>query len=124
MHFGTTRRRNSDTYLKWQKHNIQMSRSYKQVSQVFVWNSISIHQESSFRRHGHQQYFDKTHFGTSRAPSSKVTVLNHSSRLFESKGGDQEAAELLQRELENDGVAFLSGAKVSKVETVQMGGAS
>jgi pyruvate/2-oxoglutarate dehydrogenase complex dihydrolipoamide dehydrogenase (E3) component len=53
---------------------------------------------------------------------SKVTVVNRSSRLFESKGGDQEAAEILQRELESDGVTFLSSAKVSKVETVQTGG--
>ena len=53
---------------------------------------------------------------------SKVFVVNRSSRLFESKGGDKEAAEVLQRELEEDGVTFLSGAKVSKVETMQRGG--
>ena len=41
---------------------------------------------------------------------SQVTVLQRSSRLFESKHGDQEAAELLQKELENSGVAFLSGS--------------
>mmetsp|Transcript_22717 Transcript_22717/g.43152 ORF Transcript_22717/g.43152 Transcript_22717/m.43152 type:complete len:579 (-) Transcript_22717:18-1754(-) len=41
---------------------------------------------------------------------SKVTVLQRTSRLFESKYGDQEAAELLQKELEKSGVTFLSGS--------------
>eukprot|EP00538_Stauroneis_constricta_P000713 CAMPEP_0119563382 /NCGR_PEP_ID=MMETSP1352-20130426/23183_1 /TAXON_ID=265584 /ORGANISM="Stauroneis constricta, Strain CCMP1120" /LENGTH=527 /DNA_ID=CAMNT_0007611963 /DNA_START=270 /DNA_END=1853 /DNA_ORIENTATION=- len=53
---------------------------------------------------------------------SKVTVLNRSSRLFQSKGGDKEAGELLQSLLEKDGVEFLSGASASKVETVKSGG--
>lgn len=52
---------------------------------------------------------------------SKVTVVNRSSRLFESKGGDQEAGEILQKELEKDGVTFLSGAKISSVETLEKG---
>jgi len=50
---------------------------------------------------------------------SKVIVVNRSSRLFESKGGDVEAAEILQKELEKDGVTFLSNAKLSKVETLR-----
>jgi pyruvate/2-oxoglutarate dehydrogenase complex dihydrolipoamide dehydrogenase (E3) component len=50
---------------------------------------------------------------------SKVTVVNRSSRLFESKGGDAEAAEILQRTLEADGVTFVSSAKVSNVETLE-----
>ena len=53
---------------------------------------------------------------------SKVTVINRSSRLFESKGGDEEAAKLLQQELEADGVTFKSNAKVQKVTTVSAGG--
>ena len=52
---------------------------------------------------------------------SKVTVINRSSRLFESKLGDEEAAEILQQELEKDGVTFLSKAKVEKVETLEEG---
>mmetsp|Transcript_23212 Transcript_23212/g.39427 ORF Transcript_23212/g.39427 Transcript_23212/m.39427 type:complete len:588 (-) Transcript_23212:69-1832(-) len=50
---------------------------------------------------------------------SKVTVIQRSGRLFESKGGDKEAAELLQSILEEDGVTFLSHAKVEKVETLR-----
>ncbi|CAJ1954847.1 unnamed protein product [Cylindrotheca closterium] len=50
---------------------------------------------------------------------SKVTVVNRSSRLFASKGGDAEAAEILQNELEKDGVIFLSDATVSQVETIK-----
>jgi pyruvate/2-oxoglutarate dehydrogenase complex dihydrolipoamide dehydrogenase (E3) component len=53
---------------------------------------------------------------------SKVTVINRSSRLFGSKGGDEEAAELIQKELEADGVTFKSSAKVQKVTTVSAGG--
>lgn len=49
---------------------------------------------------------------------SKVTVINRSSRLFASKGGDTEAAEILQQELEKDGVVFVSNAKVNSVETI------
>ena len=52
---------------------------------------------------------------------SKVWVINRSSRLFESKNGDVEAAEILQQELEKDGVVFFSNARVSKVETIYTG---
>jgi pyruvate/2-oxoglutarate dehydrogenase complex dihydrolipoamide dehydrogenase (E3) component len=52
---------------------------------------------------------------------SKVTVINRSSRLFESKAGDQEAAALIQCQLEKDGVTFLSKAKVQNVETLERG---
>jgi pyruvate/2-oxoglutarate dehydrogenase complex dihydrolipoamide dehydrogenase (E3) component len=52
---------------------------------------------------------------------SKVTVINRSSRLFESKGGDKEAGETLQQELEKDGVTFVSSAKVKSVETIATG---
>ena len=55
---------------------------------------------------------------------SDVTVINRSSRLFESKGGDEEASELLQKELEADGVTFLSSAKISNVETLSTDGAN
>jgi pyruvate/2-oxoglutarate dehydrogenase complex dihydrolipoamide dehydrogenase (E3) component len=54
---------------------------------------------------------------------SKVIVVNRSSRLFESKGGDPEAAEILERELTKDGVTFLASAKATKVETMQEGSA-
>lgn len=50
---------------------------------------------------------------------TKVTVVNRSSRLFESKAGDPEAASILQTELENDGVAFLSSSTIEKVETLK-----
>lgn len=50
---------------------------------------------------------------------SNVTVLNRSSRLFESKRGDVEAAEILQQQLEQDGVTFISNAKLAKVETLE-----
>mmetsp|Transcript_36624 Transcript_36624/g.41200 ORF Transcript_36624/g.41200 Transcript_36624/m.41200 type:complete len:576 (+) Transcript_36624:168-1895(+) len=49
---------------------------------------------------------------------SKVTVINRSSRLFESKAGDPEAAKIIQTELERDGVTFLSQAKVENIETL------
>jgi len=52
---------------------------------------------------------------------SKVTIINRSSRLFESKGGDEEAAKLLQEVLEKDGVSFLSNTRVTRVETVVNG---
>ena len=52
---------------------------------------------------------------------SKVTVINRSPRLFGSEGGDEEAAELLQKELEADRVTFKSSAKVQKVTTVSAG---
>ena len=41
---------------------------------------------------------------------SQVTVIQRRSRLFESKHGDPEAAEILQKELEKSGVTFLSGS--------------
>jgi pyruvate/2-oxoglutarate dehydrogenase complex dihydrolipoamide dehydrogenase (E3) component len=40
---------------------------------------------------------------------SQVTVIQRSKRLFASKQGDAEAAEILQQELEKSGVTFLSG---------------
>jgi pyruvate/2-oxoglutarate dehydrogenase complex dihydrolipoamide dehydrogenase (E3) component len=51
-------------------------------------------------------------FGTS------VTVIQRSSRLFESKQGDAEAAKLLQEALEEDGVKFVTGT-TEKVETLR-----
>ncbi len=50
---------------------------------------------------------------------SKVTVVNRSSRLFESKGGDPEAASILQAELEKDGVTFLSNSSIASVKTLK-----
>lgn len=47
---------------------------------------------------------------------SKVTVLQRSARLFQSKQGDAEAAELLQTALERDGVVFVTG-NIKAVET-------
>jgi pyruvate/2-oxoglutarate dehydrogenase complex dihydrolipoamide dehydrogenase (E3) component len=52
---------------------------------------------------------------------SKVTVVNRSSRLFESKGGDKEAAEIIQSQLEKDGVTFVTGSP-TQVTTVEQGG--
>jgi pyruvate/2-oxoglutarate dehydrogenase complex dihydrolipoamide dehydrogenase (E3) component len=52
---------------------------------------------------------------------SKVTVINRSSRLFESKEGDEEAAQLLQSQLEKDSVTFLSEATAERVETIDRG---
>ena len=52
---------------------------------------------------------------------SKVTVVNRSSRLFESRGGDAEAASILQTVLEKDGVTFLSKSKIENVETLKDG---
>lgn len=49
---------------------------------------------------------------------SQVTVLQRSDRLFQSKHGDPEAAEILQRSLEEAGVTFVSG-KVEQVTTVR-----
>ena len=49
---------------------------------------------------------------------SHVTVLVRSKRLFESKQGDAEAAELLRRELEKSGVHFVSGS-TKQVETLR-----
>ncbi len=40
---------------------------------------------------------------------SDVTVIQRSERLFQSKGGDKEAAKILQTVLEEDGVMFLTG---------------
>lgn len=50
---------------------------------------------------------------------TKVTVVNRSSRLFESKGGDPEAASIMQAELEKDGVTFLSSSTIDNVETLK-----
>ena len=50
---------------------------------------------------------------------SKVTVVQRSARLFQSKGGDKEAAELLQTVLEEDGVTFLSEYTTKQVTTLR-----
>jgi pyruvate/2-oxoglutarate dehydrogenase complex dihydrolipoamide dehydrogenase (E3) component len=50
---------------------------------------------------------------------SQVTVLQRSERLFQSVGGDVEAASLIQKELERDGVTFMSNATVTKVTTLR-----
>jgi len=50
-----------------------------------------------------------------------VTVVNRSSRLFESKAGDPEAAAILQAELEKGGVTFLSSSTIEMVETLKDG---
>jgi len=50
---------------------------------------------------------------------TKVTIVNRSSRLFESKAGDPEAAEIIQTELEKDGVTFLSNSKIESIETLK-----
>lgn len=47
---------------------------------------------------------------TFAAFGSKVTVIQRSSRLFQSKGGDAEAGELLQQVLERNGVTFVTGS--------------
>ncbi|CAB9508362.1 Dihydrolipoyl dehydrogenase [Seminavis robusta] len=52
---------------------------------------------------------------------SNVTVINRSSRLFESKQGDAEAAAIIQKALESHGVTFLSNAKITKVTTIDAG---
>lgn len=49
---------------------------------------------------------------------SEVTVLQRTETLFASKLGDPEAAEILQKELENNGVRFVT-ASPSKVETLR-----
>lgn len=49
---------------------------------------------------------------------SKVTVIQRSERLFQSKGGDKEAAELLQNILERDGVKFVTG-NTKSVSTIR-----
>eukprot|EP00547_Thalassionema_nitzschioides_P002988 CAMPEP_0194204934 /NCGR_PEP_ID=MMETSP0156-20130528/4329_1 /TAXON_ID=33649 /ORGANISM="Thalassionema nitzschioides, Strain L26-B" /LENGTH=522 /DNA_ID=CAMNT_0038931079 /DNA_START=114 /DNA_END=1682 /DNA_ORIENTATION=+ len=50
---------------------------------------------------------------------SSVTVIQRSDRLFKSKFGDEEAAELLQKLLGEDGVNFLSKTTVKQVETLR-----
>mmetsp|Transcript_25033 Transcript_25033/g.51178 ORF Transcript_25033/g.51178 Transcript_25033/m.51178 type:complete len:668 (+) Transcript_25033:59-2062(+) len=50
---------------------------------------------------------------------SRVSVVQRSSYLFQSKGGDKEAAEVIQGALEEEGVNFLSEAKTTRVETVR-----
>jgi pyruvate/2-oxoglutarate dehydrogenase complex dihydrolipoamide dehydrogenase (E3) component len=49
---------------------------------------------------------------------SHVTVLQRSKTLFQSKQGDPEAAEILQKELEKSGVHFVSGS-TKQVETLR-----
>lgn len=51
---------------------------------------------------------------------TKVTVVNRSSRLFESKAGDPEAAAILQAALEKDGVTFLSSSTITNVEKLNL----
>lgn len=49
---------------------------------------------------------------------SHVTVVMRSTPLFASKHGDEEAAKIMQEELEKTGVTFVAG-KVQKVETLR-----
>ena len=49
---------------------------------------------------------------------SHVTVLQRFATLFESKQGDEEAAQLLQEEPEKSGVHFVSG-RTKQVETLR-----
>jgi len=49
---------------------------------------------------------------------SDVTVIQRSERLFQSKGGDKEAAQILQASLEEDGVTFVTGS-TKKVTTLR-----
>ena len=49
---------------------------------------------------------------------SEVFVVQRSERLFQSKGGDEEAAALLRSALEEDGVKFVTGG-VQNVETLR-----
>jgi len=55
---------------------------------------------------------------TFAAFGTKVTLIQRSNRLFQSKGGDPEAAELLKKLLEKDGVEFVQG-KVNQVKTLR-----
>jgi pyruvate/2-oxoglutarate dehydrogenase complex dihydrolipoamide dehydrogenase (E3) component len=50
---------------------------------------------------------------------SKVTVIQRKERLFQSKGGDKEAAELLQTVLEHEGITFLSSVTTKQVTTLR-----
>lgn len=50
---------------------------------------------------------------------SDVTVIQRGERLFQSKNGDKEAAELLQTVLEEDGVTFLSSMTTKQVTTLR-----
>ena len=50
---------------------------------------------------------------------SHVTVIQRSERLFQSNMGDQEAAELIKKSLEEDGVEFLSKTTIKQVETLR-----
>lgn len=52
---------------------------------------------------------------------SDVTVVQRSERLFQSKGGDNEAALMLQEALEEDGVTFVTGT-TEKVATLRSTG--
>jgi len=49
---------------------------------------------------------------------SDVTVISRSERLFQSKQGDAEAAQLMQSELEKSGVKFVAG-KTKQVHTLR-----
>jgi len=49
---------------------------------------------------------------------SDVTVVGRTERLLASRGADAEAAELLRRALEDDGVAFVAG-RTTRVETLR-----
>lgn len=49
---------------------------------------------------------------------SNVTVLKRTERLFQSKGGDAEAADIVQNSLERDGVTFVT-SNIARVETVR-----
>jgi pyruvate/2-oxoglutarate dehydrogenase complex dihydrolipoamide dehydrogenase (E3) component len=53
---------------------------------------------------------------------SKVTVIQRSSRLFESQQGDAEAADIITSELKKVGVTFLSNAQLTSVETLRQAG--
>lgn len=50
---------------------------------------------------------------------SHVTIIQRAERLFQSKGGDAEGAELLEKLLTEDGVHFLSKTTIAKVETLR-----
>ena len=50
---------------------------------------------------------------------SNVTVIQRKERLFQAKGGDREAAEVLQTVLEEDGVTFLSCTTAKHVTTLR-----
>ena len=49
---------------------------------------------------------------------SEVTVLQRTARLFQSKGGDAEAADIVKRALEGEGATFIT-SDVARVDTVR-----